>query len=240
MEIDKTIYISNIKKFSKLVSILESFFENKDYNKENFLYNLRNTIKKTVNQDMNNKRLTNLLISYHKFNSYFNKINKLKYKLDNELCTSYNQNGGFFFNKYDNKYMKSLNTIDFLFDIINLIPNKIISKNNNNVTMPYGVTSLLLNLFRNDYDFAFYSFLGIIPGIGGILGSSLKVIHRIIRFIINKNKIDKVEKYYKQIQAARRVHEFVKDEKYEQLNNPYIGDFENNYNYKEIEDLYLK
>ena len=65
MEIDKTIYISNIKKFSKLVSILESFFENKDYNKENFLYNLRNTIKKSVNQDMNNKRLTNLLISYH-------------------------------------------------------------------------------------------------------------------------------------------------------------------------------
>ena len=38
--------------------------------------------------------------------------------------------GGFFYNRYDNKYMKSLNTIDFIFDIINLIPNQILSTNN--------------------------------------------------------------------------------------------------------------
>ena len=100
--------------------------------------------------------------------------------------------------------------------------------------------SLLINLFRGDYDFAFYSFVGIIPGIGGILSSSIKIIHRIIRFNINKKKVEDVEDYYSQIQSARRVHEFVKDDNYEKLKNPYIGDFENNYNYDEIEDLYLK
>ena len=48
------------------------------------------------------------------------------------------------------------------------------------------------------------------------------------------------EEYYNQILAARRVHEFVKDEEYEKLDNPFIGSFENDFNYKEIEDLYLK
>ena len=106
--------------------------------------------------------------------------------------------------------------------------------------MPYAVASLLLNLFRSDYDFAFYSFLGIIPGIGGILASSAKIVHRIIRYVINAKKVEDVEGYYKQILAARRVHDFVKDENYEQLDNPYIGSFENNFNFNEMEDLYLK
>ena len=240
MKINKESYESNIIKMSKLINYLDIFFEKKEYNNKNFINKFRINVQKNIGLNLHDKRIANLLISYHKYNFQLNKVNTLKNKLDIELCNNYNQKGGFFFNKYDNKYMKSLTIIDFLFDIINLIPNQIISKNYNFITMPYAVSSLLLNLFRGDYDFAFYSFLGIIPGIGGILASSTKIIHRIIRYIINAKKVDDVEGYYKQILAARRVHEFIKDENYENLDNPYIGSFENNFNYNEIEDLYLK
>ena len=240
MIINKELYESNIKKMSKLINHLDLFFEKKEYNKKDFITNFSKKINNDIGIKLNNKRTANLLFSYHKYNNHFDKVNNLKNKFDKELCTNYNQSGGFFFNKYDNKYMKSLTIIDFLFDIINLIPNQIISKNYNFVTMPYALSSLLLNLFRGDYDFAFYSFLGIIPGIGGILASSAKIIHRIIRYVINAKKVDDVEGYYKQILAARRVHDFVKDENYEKLDNPYIGSFEENFNYNEIEDLYLK
>ena len=240
MKIDKNQYESNIKNFTKLVNILDDFFEKKHYNKKHFLENLKSKINNDIKLNLNNKRLSNLLISYHKYNHQFNKLHLLRSKLDNELCLTCNQKGGFFFNKYDNKYMKTLTIIDFLFDIINLIPNQIISSNYNFISMPYAVSSLLINLFRGDYDFAFYSFLGIIPGVGGILSSSAKIIHRIIRYAINTKKVNEVEEYYNQILAARRVHEFVKDEEYEKLDNPFIGSFENNFNYKEIEDLYLK
>ena len=240
MKINKESYETNIIKMSKLINYLDIFFEKKEYNNKNFINKFRNNVQKIFVLKLHDRRIANLLISYHKYNFQLNKVNTLKNKFDNELCSKYNQKGGFFFNKYDNKYMKSLNIIDFLFDIINLIPNQIISKNYNFITMPYAVSSLLLNLFRGDYDFAFYSFLGIIPGIGGILASSTKIIHRIIRYIINAKKVEDVEDYYKQILAVRRVHDFVKDENYESLNNPYIGSFENNFNYYEIEDLYLK
>jgi hypothetical protein len=240
MNINKNQYQNNIIKLSKLINHLEHFFENKKYNHKNFINEFSQRINNELNIKLDDKRIANLLISYHKYNYQFNKINKLIHKLDNELCNNYNQKGGFFFNKYDNKYMKSLTIIDFLLDIINLIPNQIISKNYNFITMPYAITSLLLNLFRGDYDFAFYSFLGLIPGIGSVLASSSKIIHRIIRFSINSRKIYDIENYYKQILAARRVHEFIKDENYEKLENPYIGSFENNFNFNEIEDLYLK
>jgi len=240
MIINKDSYKDNILKMSKLLNYLDIFFQKKEYNKKNFINKLSKKINKNIGVKLNDRRLANLLLSYHKYNYQFNKVNTLKNKFDNELCSKYNQKGGFFFNKYDNKYMKSLTIIDFLFDIINLIPNQIISKNYNFVTMPYAVASLLLNLFRSDYDFAFYSFLGIIPGIGGILASSAKIVHRIIRYVINAKKVEDVEGYYKQILAARRVHDFVKDENYEKLDNPYIGSFENNFNFNEMEDLYLK
>jgi hypothetical protein len=240
MNINKETYKSNIIKFSKLINFLECFFKNKNYNNKNFINKFNNKIKNEIGIQIDDKRVANLLISYYKYNYQFDKINNLINKLDFELCNNYDQNGGFFFNKYDNKFMKSLTVIDFLFDIINLIPNQIITKNYNFVTMPYAISSLLLNLFRGDYDFAFYSFLGIIPGVGGVLASSSKIIHRIIRYIINSKKIENVENYYKQILAARRVHEFIKDENYEKLENPFIGSFENNFNFNEIEDLYLK
>ena len=153
MKIDKNQYESNIKNLTKLVNILDDFFEKKHYNKKHFLENLKSKINNDIKLNLNNKRLSNLLISYQKFHYQFNKLHSLRSKFDNELCLTCNQKGGFFFNKYDNKYMKTLTIIDFLFDIINLIPNQIISSNYNFITMPYAISSLLINLFRGDYDF---------------------------------------------------------------------------------------
>jgi len=240
MEIDKTIYTPHAKKFSKFIEIIDSFFKNKEYNNTKYLNKLNIKILKETNLNLDDKRLGNLLLAYHKYKHYITKVDDLKNNFDKELCTNCNQKGGFFYNQYDNKFMKALTIVDFLFDIINLIPNQLLTNNFNFVTMPYGIASLLINLFRGDYDFAFYSFLGIIPGVGGVLASSAKLIHRMIRFMINKKKVENVEDYYKQIQSARRVHEFVKDENYEKLKNPYVSDFENKYKYDEIEDLYLK
>jgi len=240
MEIDKTTYTPHAKKFSKFIEIIDSFFKNKEYNNTKYLNKLNIKILKETNLNLDDKRLGNLLLAYHKYKHYITKVDDLKNNFDKELCTNCNQKGGFFYNQYDNKFMKALTIVDFLFDIINLIPNQLLTNNFNFVTMPYGIASLLINLFRGDYDFAFYSFLGIIPGVGGVLASSAKLIHRMIRFMINKKKVENVEDYYKQIQSARRVHEFVKDENYEKLKNPYVSDFENKYKYDEIEDLYLK
>lgn len=240
MRINKQKYKIHINKFNEFLHILDDFILNKNYQKKNFLKNLMIDINTTLNTNFDKIRIYHILLSYNKYNYYFNKLNDLKCKIDSQLCTQFNQSGGFFYNKYDNKYMKTLSIIDFLFDIINLIPNQMITSTTDFVTMPYAISSLLLNLFRGDYDFAFYSFLSIIPGVGGILGTSGKIIHKIIRYIINSKKVENVEGYYKQILAARRVHDFVKDENYEKLNNPYIGEFENQYNYEEIDNLYLK
>ena len=41
----------------------------------------------------------------------------------------------------------------------------------------------------------------------------------------------KAEEYFKQLKAAERVHNYLKDETFERKNNPFIGDFEDNYKY---------
>ena len=66
------------------------------------------------------------------------------------------------------------------------------------------------------------------------------MIERIIRYAYNRTENDDIEEYYKQIQAVRRVHDFVKDENYDKLDNPYSDNFENSYNLYEIDQLYLK
>ena len=99
--------------------------------------------------------------------------------------------------------------------------------------------SVLINLMRGNYDFAFYSFIGLIPGIGGAIAGSAKIIHRIINYITEKKKLNFANEYYKQLQSARRVHNYLKDDKYEIKNNPFLGDFENNYNYEDDKDLYI-
>ena len=158
-------------------------------------------------------------------------------KIDYEVFGK--QNGGFLYNKYDNRYVKTLASIDFIFDVISLIPENMLTKNYNNIYFPYGVTSLLINLFKGDLDFAFYSFISLIPGVGSMVAASAKIVHRILRYILNRNNVEDIEKYYKQIQANRRVHAFLKDEQYDKLNNPYLGDFETDFDLKEIDQLYI-
>ena len=41
--------------------------------------------------------------------------------------------GGFLYKKYDNRYVKTLATIDFIFDIISLIPENMLTQNYNNI-----------------------------------------------------------------------------------------------------------
>ena len=126
--------------------------------------------------------------------------------------------------------------LDFIFDLINLVPNNIITKNYNFIAAPYGILAILLNLLRADYDFAFYSFVGLIPGVGGAIAGSVKIIHRIIKYITRTAKVDNAENYYKQLQSAKRVHDYLRDDSYERKNNPFIGDFEDNYKYDDYFD----
>lgn len=236
MKINKNKFYSHKKKFCKFSLLLENFFENKLYLKKGFLNKFINDAKQYINIDK--KRAYYLLKEYHKNKFYIEKIHKLIFTIDKEIKIE--QSGGFFYNKYDNKFIRMLSTVDFVLDLIALIPNSIITNNNNNIKFPYGIISLMINLLRGDYDFAFYSFLSLIPGVGSIIASTSKMIERIIRYAYNRTENDDIEEYYKQIQAVRRVHDFVKDENYDKLDNPYSDNFENSYNLYEIDQLYLK
>ena len=225
---NEKLYINNIKHFASIIDILESFFKHKKYNKSSYLNKLKTDIYTKTKITFTKKRLSYLLINYHNNYHYLEHVDSLKKKIIYES----GQSGGFFFSQYDNKYYKALNIIDFLIDIINLIPNKIISKSYNNVTLPYAMVSFILNILRGDHDFAFYSFIGMIPGVGGILSASSKIIHRIIRNIIYQQKEQKAENYYKEIQTTRTIHEFLKKNDYDKLDNPFITKFEGEYDYK--------
>ena len=72
-----------------------------------------------------------------------------------------------------------------------------------------------------------------------MVAASAKIVHRILRYIFNRSNVEDIEKYYKQIQANRRVHAFLKDEQYDKLDNPYLGDFETDFDLKEIDQLYI-
>lgn len=235
MKINKKKYSNNIKKLNLLIHHLKNFFDKKSYKKKNFLKKFQNELFLNIGFKISINRLAKLLIIYNNNKVNIEKVNKLIINIDNSL----DQSGGFFYNKYDNKYLKIFNIIDFLFDIINLIPNNILSSENN-IKLPYSIFSIIFNLSRGDYDFSFYSLLGAIPGIGAIISSTLKIIHRIIRFSINRTNIYKYEDYYKQIHAVRRVHTFLKNEDFDKLKNPYLDDFENQFNLKDIDNLFLK
>ena len=77
--------------------------------------------------------------------------------------------------------------------------------------MPFGFISVIMNLMRGDYEFAFYSLISMTPSIGGIISVSAKMIHRIMRAVSIKksSSIEKNLEYYKQILSARRVHNFL-------------------------------
>ena len=231
MKIKKEELKSNLEKFSNIKKITDKFFKDKLYQKKGFLKKFMSDVKPFFK--ISKKRAYLFLSQYYIQNKRISKLNELDKNINI-------QNGGFLHNKFDNKYVRTLSTIDFLIDIVALIPNRMLTDNLNNVKLPYGLVSLLLNLIRGDYDFAFYSLLSIIPGIGSILAASSKIIHRIIRYANNTENIKDIEGYYKQIQSVRRVHSFLNDDKYEKMDNPYLTSFESNFDLKEIDDLYIK
>lgn len=226
----------NIRKFSNLISIIDSFFINKEYKNQSYLNKLNLKINKDCDINLSNKKLSKILVSFHKNKENYKKFTNFHKTINIEINKINPQLGGFIYDDNDNKYAQVLNILDFIFDIINLIPNNIITKNYNFIAAPYGILAVLLNLLRGNYDFAFYSFIGLIPGIGGALAGSVKIIHRIINYVTKTNTLKEGEEYYKQIQAAKRVHDYLKDETYEKNNNPFIGDFEDNYKYDDFYD----
>ena len=93
-----------------------------------------------------------------------------------------------------------------------------------------------MNLMRGDFEFAFYSLIGMIPSVGSIIALSSKMIHRILRAITIKDTSKDNINYYKQILAARRVHRFISDGA--NRNNLYEGNFEKRYK-SSYDDEYL-
>ena len=227
--------MSNLKdnkiKLANLISIIDNFFSRKGYQRNNYLLNLKNEISNKCGINFKNIQLANLLISYKSNFSNLNKIKKIHKIINIEVNKINPQTGGFLYLETDNVYSQALNLIDFIIDVINIIPNNIVTSNYYHISAPYGISSLILNLMRGNYDFAFYSLIGLIPGIGGAIAGSAKIIHRIVTFLSNKKKIDKSKDYYKQIQSTLRVHDYLNDETFERKNNPFLGDFEDNYNY---------
>tara|TARA_Y100000589_G_C27070503_1_gene595181 strand:- start:176 stop:889 length:714 start_codon:yes stop_codon:yes gene_type:complete len=228
---------NKIKNLAKIINLFEDFDKNKEYKNKGFLKKLSDQIYDITKNKLSNKSIYNMLEIYLKNKSNLNKILNAKSYIYKTIDENYEMKGGFLSNEYDNKFTKMLNLIDFLLDIIKFIPNNILTSNNLYVGLPYGIISILLNLFRNNYDFAFYSFIGVIPGLGNLIGASMKIIHRIINFITTGNKIIENKKYYKNIQSARLVHDFLKDDKYEKINNPYLGTFEDKYKSEYLENI---
>ena len=167
------------------------------------------------------------LFKHNKYNFYnFYKIRKI---LDTKLCSEFNQNGGFFYDQNDDFIFQMLDTIDFIFDIINVLPNYFFKTHTQFVTLPYMILSFYTNLLRNNYEMAFYSLIGIIPGIGSLISTSSKIILRIIKYNqkmkYNKEKIDKLN----QIKVSKEIKKILESKYSNSFNYPFLSDFENNY-----------
>lgn len=143
--------------------------------------------------------------------------------------------GGFLYNTYDTPYTKILNIVDVIIAILGLFPLQFVTANLQNIIDPqhlqniigpYQLISLFLNLSRGDYMFAFYSFISLIPGIGSIIGSSLKIMHIIIRYIFEKERNKVQHNYLNDIEQMKIINKMVVDydptykyTKYESLNS---------------------
>lgn len=228
----------NYNKLNILFNIFDEFFYYKKYKNKNFLFNLKNDIFNKCNLNFNNKKLYVLLINY--FNNLPNiiKIKKLKAGINVEL-KPINQRGGFLTNKDQNSsYTFALNVADMIFDLISILPNDLFTSSGKNITTPFTLVNVLMNLMRGDYEFAFYSMLSMLPSIGGIISISAKIIHRIIRAISSENTTgdEKNLKYYKQMASAKRVYHFLSNGA--NRNNIMEGRFEKEYK-SSYDDEYL-
>ena len=161
--------------------------------------------------------------------SNFNKINKMRNVFDTKLCSQFKQNGGFFYDQNDDFILQIIDTIDFLFDIFNILPNYFINTNTQFITLPYSILSFYTNLLRNNHEMAFYTLIGIIPGIGSLISTSSKIILRIIKYNqkikINKEKMDELNK----IKVSKEIKKILNSSNSNSFNYPFLSNFEKNY-----------
>lgn len=180
---------------------------------------------KNIKNNKSNK--LHKLFKHNKLNFY--NLYKIRKILDNKLSCKFNQKGGFFYDQNDDFILQILDTIDFIFDIINILPNYFFKTHTQFVTLPYMILSFYSNLLRNNYEMAFYTLIGIIPGIGSIISTSSKIILRIIKYNQkmkhNKEKLDKLN----QIKFAKEIKKILKSNYSKSFNYPFLSDFENNY-----------
>ena len=180
---------------------------------------------KNIKNDKSNKFYK--LYKHNKLNFY--NLYQIRKTLDNKLCSKFKQNGGFFYDQNDDFILQVLDTIDFIFDIINILPNHFFNTHTQFITLPYMILSFYSNLLRKNHEMAFYTLIGIIPGIGSLISTSSKIILRIINYNQkikeNNEKLDKLN----QIKTAKEIKKILKSKYSNSFNYPFLSDFENNY-----------
>ena len=158
--------------------------------------------------------------------SNFHTFYKIRNVIDINLCNQFNQNGGFFYDQNDDFIIQILDTIDFIFDIINILPNYFFKTHTQFITLPYSILSFYTNILRNDYEMAFYTLIGIIPGIGALISTSSKIILRIIK---HNEKIKNNKKDFDMLNQIKVAKEIKKILNSKSFNNQFLSEFEKNY-----------
>jgi len=153
--------------------------------------------------------ILSLLNNHTHIKKIINMFNKISNKCSKKLnIKKYNKSlsGGFFYNKFDSVFTKILNVVDVLIDILSIIPNHLLTTSIHHFIGPYQLISSFTNLVRGNYLLAFFSFIAIIPGIGPIVGSSLKLMHRIVVYILEKIYASKEILYLEDVENMKYVY----------------------------------
>lgn len=152
---------------------------------------------KNISIIKSNEILMLLLNNHTQIKSVINKFNKV-----------IQQSGGFLYSKYDSIFTKILNIFDVIIDLLTLVPNTIFTTSLNHILGPFQLIAMFLNLSRGDYMLSFFSFISMIPGIGTIVGPSLKLISRLVEFIHKKNVSYQQEKEIDNVLNMRNMYKY--------------------------------
>lgn len=179
------IFHNTFKRFYKYHKYKHINITHNNYN--NYAYFFYNYLKKNHFFDISlyqSNELLILLLDNYKL------IKKLTKQFGSKrIIAKLNQNGGFIYNKYDSVYTKILNMVDVIMSFASLI----LSSNSMmaNVLQPYLIVSGFMNLLRKEYVLAFYSAISIISYVGMSIGSSLKIIHYIVSYVMTYRETKK-------------------------------------------------
>lgn len=200
------LYYKSVLIFKKYIKIHKQFNKPIIQNYVYYFHNELNNILKLFNISINLYESINILYLLIQNHKHIIKIINYFDFLGNDCKLGLIQTGGFFYNKYDSIFTKILNIIDIIIDVITIIPNHVIFNSIYHIMGPWQLMAMISNLIRGDYLLAFYSFITLIPGIGSIMGSSLKIIHRIVLFILEKLYVAKQDIFLQDIEAMRRIY----------------------------------